>query len=146
MKRAAKVLGYVALASVAVALFASILALIAAQFVAEANSAAINIGDYEIGVHGLFDQPFLTIVIAWLATGAAFLIAAYAIALATIVAIAAVGFAVVITVGSVVGVIAVLASPLILVGIIFWIAVRSSRAAPAPMSAHSSPAMPPATT
>jgi hypothetical protein len=66
MKKFAKYLGWTFAIGAGLALIASIVILIAAQHHAELSDVIISLGDTEIAVHGLFDQPILTILVAWL--------------------------------------------------------------------------------
>jgi hypothetical protein len=129
MKFFLKVLGWVALVAVALALVSSLIVLIVAQFHAEGATATITLGDYEIAVRGLFEQPILTVLAAWLITAGAFLIAGLILLL--------VFGAIAIMFG---GMAFVLASPLVLIALIVWYVLRRSRNASPP-----SATLPPAT-
>ena len=113
MKHFFKVLGWVTLAAIALALVSSLFVLIVAQFHAEGATATINLGDYEIAVQGLFQQPAYTVVAAWLITAGAFLIAGLVLLLVFGAMALALG-----------GVAFVIASPLVLIALIVWLVVR----------------------
>jgi hypothetical protein len=130
MKLFLKVLGWVALLAVALALVSSLIVLIVAQFHTDGATATINLGDYEIAVRGLFDQPILTILAAWLATAGAFLIAGLVLML--VFGALAIMFC---------GMAFVIASPLVLIALIVWYALRRSRHASPPNTS-----LPPAAT
>jgi hypothetical protein len=116
MKLFLKVLGWVALVAVALALISSLIVLIVAQFHTDGATATINLGDYEIAVRGLFDQPILTILAAWLITAGAFLIAGLILML--VFGALAIMFC---------GMAFVVASPLVLIALIVWYVLRRSR-------------------
>jgi hypothetical protein len=133
MKQFLKILGYGALVFVALALLASLIVLIGAQFSADAGSAVISAGDYEIAVKGLFDQPIFTILAAWLITAFAFFVAGIAVLFAVVVVAAVMG-----------GVAFMFISPFILAGLIVWWLVRKSRNAPPSAPANTGGSTPPA--
>ena len=130
MRRTAKILGYILLACVGLSLLVSAGLLYTWQFVAEPNAAIITFGDFEVTASGLHSEPFLNIIAAWLLTAGALLIAGVAIVFAAAIAMVAVAFAMFMVVGAV----GLLASPLIVIALIVWLAVRSSRDAPPPLS------------
>lgn len=132
MHRTAKILGYVALACIGLSLLLSAGLLYAWQFVAEPNAAIITMGDFEITAAGLHTEPFWNLVAAWLLTAGALLIAGVAIVFAVAIAMLAVAFAMFMVVGA----FGLLASPLIVIALIVWLAVRSSRDAPQPLSSN----------
>jgi hypothetical protein len=127
MKKFAKYLGWTLAIGAGLALIASIVILIAAQHHAELSDVVISLGDTEIAVHGLFDQPILTILVAWLSVAAAFLIAGLGVMFALLVATLGVVFALGITAVSLGGVALLLASPFIAIAAIVWLIVRNSR-------------------
>jgi hypothetical protein len=130
MKKFAKFLGYTLAIGVGLALIASILVLIAAQFHTEANNIVVSLGDTEIAIQGLFEQSIWTIFVAWLAVGAAFLVVGIAVIFALAVATLAVIFALGITAASLGGIALLLASPFIAVAIVTWLIVRGSSKSP----------------
>jgi hypothetical protein len=134
MKRFLKILGYGALAGITLALLVSLVVLIGAQFSADAGSAVISAGDYEIAVHGLFDQPIFTILAAWLITAFAFFVAGIAVLFAFAVVAVVMG-----------GLAFMFFSPFVLAGLIVWWLVRKSRSAPPSSPTHTSGSAPPAT-
>lgn len=129
MKQFLKVFGWVALTAIGLALLASLLVLIVAQFHADGTTATISLGDYEIAVRGLFDQPIYTVIAAWLITAGAFLIAGLVLAL--VFGALAIMFC---------GMALVVASPLVLIALIVWFSLRRSRNSASP----STPLPPPA--
>jgi hypothetical protein len=127
VRKVAKFFGWTIAIGVAIALIASIVVLVAAQFHVEAHHAIISIGDTEIAVHGLFEQPVLTIIVAWLAVAGAFLVAGIGVLFALVLATLAVIFALGITAVTLGGVALLLALPFLALTAVIWLIVRNSR-------------------
>ncbi len=138
MRRTAKIALFTLLACVGLSLVLSAGLLYSWQFVAEPNAAIITLGDFEVTASGLSTEPFLNVVAAWLLTAGALLIAGVAVVFAAAITMIAVAFAMFLVVGTV----GMLASPLIVIALIVWLAVRSSRDAPAPLSSATQAANP----
>jgi uncharacterized membrane protein len=141
VKKVAKIIGWMLAIGVALALIASILVLYLAQFAAEPNHAIISLGDTEIAVRGLFDQPIWTIIGAWLIVGAAIFFAAIAVIATIGMSSLAVVFALAVTVAGLGAVAVLLASPLIAIAVVIWLIVRQTSR----RSNSTPPATPPAT-
>jgi hypothetical protein len=127
MNKVAKFLGWAIAIGVGLALIASMVILIAAQFHADANQVVISLGETEIAVQGVFDQSAGTILIAWLSVAAAMVVGVIAVTFAIVVATLAVFFALGVTVVSLGSVAVLLASPLIAIALIAWLIIRNSR-------------------
>jgi hypothetical protein len=141
MKRFFKALGWATLILIGVALVASIAILWGAQFFAEPGTAVVSLGDTEIAMHGLFDQPVLTILTAWLAVAGALFVSVIAVIFAFAISALAIVFALGITAISLLGVAVLLASPLLAVALIVWLVMRSSKRSTPPNDGATPPAV-----
>ncbi|MGL4233602.1 MAG: hypothetical protein ACRCWJ_19705 [Casimicrobium sp.] len=135
MKRTLKIIGYVTLASIGLALVASLALLIGAQFSPDVGHAVISAGDTEIEIAGLFDQPLATFLLAWLVVAGALIVAAFAVMFALAATAAALALAVL----AVLVAMFIVLSPFILFGLLVWFLVRRARSEP-PVSTTAPPA------
>jgi hypothetical protein len=141
MKRIFKALGWAMVVLIGVALVASIAILIGANFYAEPNAAIVSLGEIEIEARGLFNQPILTILAAWLAVAGALVVATLAVVFACVVSALAVLFALSITAIVLAGTAILLLSPILAIAGIVWLIVRSSKRATPPNDGAAPPAV-----
>jgi hypothetical protein len=141
MKRLLKALGWAMVILIGVALVASIAILIGANFYAEPNAAIVNVGEIEIEARGLFNQPILTILAAWFAVAGALVVATLAVIFTCVVSGLAVAFVLALTAMFFFGGAILIASPLLAIGVIVWLMIRSSRRADPPNDSATPPAV-----